>query len=175
MTPQVPQWTARQERDDLALIPPLAEEFSVGAGEVTDRARKWALDRHYLLAAGVPKCAHGLYLFASCPGSTCRSKFRQLDHADIWVPADPKAGRPFLLAHAYSEEISDETRAYAAAHGLDYLPGRIGAGDDWYGYGTLPVCMTLPVNWPLWPIEAKVAVLLSTQPVAWPDEQEPER
>jgi len=169
----VQQWMAKQDRDDLRLIPPLAEEFEVyGGTEIVERARRWALSGRYVLAEGVPACAHGLYLLASCPGlSTCRNHFRQLDHVSLWVPA-PGSGeqrRPFLLSHPYSSEISDDTRRYAEAHGLD-----IGSfpefGDDWYGHRTIPIRLTIPENWPVWPIEAKAAVLFSTQPVAWPED-----
>ena len=72
------------------------------------------------------------------------TNFNQLDHARIWVPADP-IDRPFLLAHPYSSEISGETRAYAAAHGLkvgDFYPG-----DYRYGFNTIPVKMTLGTHY----------------------------
>jgi hypothetical protein len=103
---------------------------------------------------------------ASCPKGTCLSRFRQLDHARIWVQT---LGRPFLLSHPYSSEITDQTRAYAQAHGLDLMPGR--DDDGWYGHRTLPIVMTLPDNWPVWPIETVTHVLLWTQPIAWPDDQ----
>lgn len=45
-TPAVQQWTAKQDRDNLRLIPPLAEEFEVYGGKGTvERARRWALSR----------------------------------------------------------------------------------------------------------------------------------
>src|ERR1700722_12372250 len=101
------QWTARQDRDNLVLIPPLAEEFSVhGGASTTARARTWALNGRCLLAEGVPACAHGLYLLASCPGpGTCRTNFRQLDHANVWVPSPGQEDtqRPFLLSHPYDK------------------------------------------------------------------------
>ena len=103
---------------------------------------------------------------ASCPGlDTCRNHFRQLDHVNLWVPAPARdMRRPFLLFHPYSSEISDGTRRYAEAHGLD-----VGSfpefGDDWYGHSTIPIRLTVPENWPLWPIEAKAAALFSTQPI----------
>lgn len=76
--------------------------------------------------------------------------------------------RPFLLSHPYSDEVAPETRVYAEAHGLmvdsaDYL------GDGWYGQGTLPIRMTVPEDWPLWPLEREALVLLDTQPIEWPD------
>lgn len=172
-TPPVQQWTAKQDRDNLRLIPPLAEEFEVyGGKETVERARRWALDGRYVLADGVSSCAHGLYLLASCPGlGTCRNHFRQLDHVSVWAPApaDDEHRRPFLLFHPYASEISEDTRRYAEAHGLD-----IGSfpelGDAWYGHDTVPIRLTIPQNWPVWPIEAKAAVLFSTQPVAWPED-----
>src|SRR6266516_6508304 len=118
----VTQKTASQERDDLKLIPPLAAEFWLYGGEDTvERARRWALDGHCVLAEGIPACAHGLYLMASCPGpSGCRNHFPQLDHARIWIPAPPGVDRrPFILSHPYSSEIEAATQAYADAHGLD--------------------------------------------------------
>lgn len=168
---QVAQWIAKQERDDLRLIPPLAEEFEVYGGDGTvERARDWALDGRYVLAVGVPGCAHGLYLMASCPGSTCcRNNFSQLDHVNLWIPAPEHARtqRPFLLSHPYADEIRDSTRLYAAAHGLD-MESYPEFGDDWYGHGTVPIRLTIPRDGPLWPVEAKAAVLFRTQPVAWP-------
>jgi hypothetical protein len=168
------QWTASQHRDGLRLIPPLADEFAIIGADALDRARRWALGWHYLLADGVPPCAHGLYLMPSCPGpGTCRTHFRQLDHARLWVPDAPMGLglRPFLLSHPYSREVADETSAYARAHGL-VVGGQLTAhADDWYGHGTLPIRMTIPQNWPLWPIEATAAILLNTQPVAWPGEE----
>lgn len=105
----------------------------------------------------------------SCPGpETCRSHFPQLDHARLWVPASHDYGQPFLLSHPYSDEVAAETRAYAEAHGLA-LSSETYLGDDWYGHGTLPIRLTIPENWPLWPIEREALVLLSTQPVRWPD------
>lgn len=158
------QATATQDRDRLRLIPPLAPEFALAAG--TEQAREWALDGRYLLADGIPPCAHGLYLMASCPMGSCRTNFRQLDHARIWVPAHEDMNRPFLLSHPYSSETDVETRRYARAHGL--CLAETYPGDDWYGHGALPVRMTLPDGWPLWPIEHTIAVLLATQPVKWP-------
>ena len=171
-TAAVQQWTARQDRDDMRLVPPLAEEFLVYGGKDTvKRARAWALDQRCVLAGGIPPCAHGLYLMASCPGmGTCRNHFRQLDHVNLWVPAPGSfSERPFLLFHPYSAQIDDDTRRYAEAHGLN-----VGTypefGDDWYGHGTIPIRLTVMESWPVWPIEAKAAVLFSTQSVKWPDE-----
>lgn len=174
MTIRVQQWTAKQDRDDLRLIPPLAEEFALyGGPDTVERAREWALERRYLLAEGIPACAHGLYLMAGCPGlSSCRNNFRQFDHVQIWVPASQFfSERPFILAHPYDSRVSAATESYALAHGL-----RLGIspefGDGWYGSGTIPIRMTIPAEYPVWPIEAKAAVLLGTQPVAWPEGEE---
>lgn len=163
------QWAAAPERDDLRLIPPLAEEFFLNGADVTDRARRWALREGYTLAAGVPSCAHGLYLLPRCPeNAICRSEFPQLDHARIWVPDPSRAAgsMPFVLAHPYADEVSERTRCYAAAHGLELISGR--DDDGWYGGGTLPIRLTVPADWPVWPIYATSLVLLATQPVAWP-------
>ena len=165
------QWSCKQDRDNLTLVPPLAEEFQVYGGKDTvERARQWALDGRYLLADGVPACAHGLYLLASCPGAgTCRSNFRQLDHASVWVPAEV-SDRPFLLCHPYASSVEDETLLYARAHGLQ-TGSYPEFGDGWYGTGALPVRLTISPSWPVWPIERKAAVLLSTQPVTWPGDE----
>ena len=65
----ITQHTARQvPQANLELTPPLAEEFSpYGGPDTVARARRWALDRRYLLADGVPTCAHGLYLMPKLP------------------------------------------------------------------------------------------------------------
>jgi hypothetical protein len=34
----------------------------------------------------------------------------------------------------------------------------------------LPIRLTIPDDWPLWPIERDVAVLLHTQPITWPED-----
>src|SRR5215469_10080108 len=132
------QWTARQDRDNLALIPPLAEEFSLnGDSGATERARAWALNFRFLLAEGVPACAHGLYLLGSCPGGTCRTNFPQLDHANVWVPwlGEDGTQRPFLLCHPYSTSIASQTVAYGRAHGLDI--SIYPRPDGWYGHGAV--------------------------------------
>lgn len=166
----IEQYLARQQRHDMALVPPLADEFTVyGGPDIVWQAKAWALENRYVLITGVPRCAHGLYLMASCPHGMCRSNFPQLDHVNLWLPTYD-CGRPFLLSHPYADEISRETRSYAAAHGLVIEQG--GLDDGWYSAGTIPVRMELPQNWPLWPIEALAAVLLATQPIAWPNHDE---
>lgn len=167
MTPK--QLVSKEDRHSLRLVPPLAEEFWVyGNAATVDRAREWALGRRYLLAAGIPKCAHGLYLLANCPGIGCRNHFRQLDHVNVWVPASFIDERPFLLCHPYSDQIDDDTRAYAAAHGLE-VSSKPYLDDGWYGCGSLPIRLEIPQDWPMWPIEAKALVLSAGQPIAWPD------
>src|ERR1019366_8754575 len=91
------QRAAAHEQDELRLVPPLAEEFSVGGGgEIVARCRGWALSRRDLLARGVPACAPGTALIASGAEGPCDGRFRQLDHADVWVQADLAGTRPFL-------------------------------------------------------------------------------
>jgi hypothetical protein len=84
----------------------------------------------------------------------------------VWVPADLAGTRPFLLSHPYSSEVSQKTRAYGEAHGLDV--GDPDLADDWFGHGTVPIRMAIPVKCPLWPIEAKALIMLATCPVSWP-------
>jgi hypothetical protein len=175
---KVVQMPTMSVRGELRLIPPLAEEFTVyGNAETVERARRWALGWHYLLAQGVPPCAHGLYLMDSCPGHACWD-LPDLDHVNLWVPGeigDPIRGRPFLLAHPYADEIGPETRAYAAAHGLHVEasdddvddPSR----DNWYGGRTLPIRLAVWSSWPLWPIEAEAAAILTAYPQAWLGEE----
>lgn len=74
-----------------------------------------------------------------------------------------------MLSHPYSDQIEDDTRSYAKSHGLQ--AGSFPEfGDDWYGSGTIPIRLTIPPGWPLWPIDAVATVLLDTQPVQWPDD-----
>lgn len=178
MAEQISQWATTQDHHGLRLIPPLAPEFSLYGGEDTvRRAREWALWHRYLLADLVPACAHGLYLMRSCPRSTCKTHFRQLDHARIWIPAQPRPSfaRPFILAHPYANEITKETQGYARAHGLLASPPPDRpypeADDGWYGDGTLPIRLIVGGDWPMWPIEEAAAVLLHGEPVAWPDDE----
>jgi hypothetical protein len=42
--------------------------------------------------------------------------------------------------------------------------------DGWYSDRALPIRLTTPDDWPLWPIERDVVVLLHTQPIVWPGE-----
>jgi hypothetical protein len=182
-------------RPDLKLVPPFSSEFSVyGGQETTDRARAWATDWHYLLARGVPACAHGLYLMP-CPGRSCVDIGEWADHGNLWVPDLPVARdnvqewaheqlrdkpgdepqpsglfrgfqRPFLLFAPYADEISDECRAYAKAHGL-FVSSQPWTGDDWYGHGSLPIRLSIMDGYPMWPIEREVAVALTAWPIRW--------
>jgi hypothetical protein len=153
-------------RPSLKLVPPLAEEFSVyGGPDTVSRAREWALSNHLLLVREVPACAHGLYLMASCPNGGARC-CRAFDHTDIWLPDDMKDGRPFILTHPYTNEVSDDITGYAAAHGLAVQSRQ--ALDGWYGHDSLPIRLTIPENWPIWPLEVEASALLAATPVAWP-------
>lgn len=162
------QWPAERGfgvNTNLRLIPPLAEEFIVYGGDDTvERARKWALDNQYLLADGASACAHGLYGFSvDC---LCHQLFRQLDHANVWVPADLSWGHPFVLSHPYADGLDAETKTYARAHSLS---AESEFGDDWYGHGTVPIRLT-PVSGRLLPLEEQAIVLLKVSPVEWPEE-----
>ena len=53
------------------------------------------------------------------------------------------------------------------AHGLDIRS--YPEFDGWYGHGTIAIRMTIPDHYPVWPIEVTAAILLRTQPVAWPE------
>ncbi|MFL6140436.1 MAG: hypothetical protein ACJ72N_01025 [Labedaea sp.] len=73
----------------------------------------------------------------------------------------------FILTHPYVDEIPASLRTYAEMHGLrvDSYPF-----DRWYGDTALPIRLTIPDDWPLWPIERDAAVLLHTQPITWPED-----
>jgi hypothetical protein len=174
----VRQYPIRPYSERLTLIPPLADPehdltgveplgFSVsGDHESNDRARQWALRHRYLLAHGITPCAHGLYML-SCPGYGCHQF--GFDHTQVWVPAAAAQERPFILTQPYADEVPDRMQEYAAAHGLVLSTGL--PGDDWYYPGhALPVRLTVPGSWPLWPIEEAAILLLATQPVNWPED-----
>lgn len=184
----------------LTLVPPLAgrrgtEIFSgdnrdpdllfgvYGDDETNERCRKWALRHHYLLATGIDACAHGLYMM-ECPGPGigCRDSISQggfgFDHTSIWVPADPRDERPFILTHPYVSEVPGRMRVYAEAHGLDLSSPLDALGDiygnDWYGTPghTLPIRFTVPDHGTVWPIEEQALALLSVYPMDWPGDDE---
>ena len=167
MNRMVGQQSAGNIRAQLKLIPPLADEFSLyGGGETVKRAQQWALDKHYLLAAGVATCAHGLYLMDICPtGLKCCPGF---DHTQIWIPDNMEEERPFILTHPYHSEVDESFYAYASAHGLRVSSDH--PTDGWYGTGSLPIRLTIPESWPFWPIEAEAGALLRALPVRWPDQ-----
>jgi hypothetical protein len=128
---------------------------------------------------GIDTCAHGLYML-TCPGYRCHSF--GFDHTQIWVPADVCQARPFILTQPYADEVPGRLRDYAAAHGLDLRTGYTAGGgrwepyaDNWYCPGhALAIRLTIPDNWPLWPVEEQAVLLLNTQPVEWPgDDDEP--
>ncbi len=187
---EIHQFPARPHAPQLTLIPPLAdpehdlsfEEPPIGFGvcgpkDTAGRARQWALENRYLLAEGISPCAHGLYMMG-CPSSGCSSF--GFDHTQIWVPADVPGGRPFILTSPYTSEVPGRLRVYAEAHGLELsVDGHLRGGelheerhvweDNWYYPGhALPIRLTVPVDWPMWPIEEQAFVLLATQPVEWP-------
>lgn len=189
--PEIHQVPARPYASQLTLIPPLADpahdvtgvepiEFWVYGGQDTvDRARQWALGHRYLLADGIDACAHGLYML-SCPGNVCLNGDFGFDHTRIWVPADTAQERPFILTQPYVNEVPGRLRVYAEAHGLELSAGMFGdeqlheewdGWDNWYSPGrALPIRLTIPGNWPMWPVEEQAVLLLHTQPVRWPEE-----
>jgi hypothetical protein len=149
------------------LIPPGSDDFEMyGTDEVVERARKWAFDQRYLLLDGsADRCVHGLYRMDVCTFSVCRSV--GMDHTRIWVQGDGRGA--FILTHPYVDEIPDEMRIYARMHGLGIDSYQF---DRWYNDSALPIRMTIPANWPLWPIERDAALVLHTQPILWPDDDE---
>jgi hypothetical protein len=72
----------------------------------------------------------------------------------------------FLLTQPYVDKIPGALAAYARAHGLRVASYSF---DGWYDRSTLPIRLSIPDNWPLWPIERDAAVVLHTQPISWPD------
>ena len=158
-----------REQLSLELIPPLAAEFWVYGNEGTlERAREWALLHHYLLARGVPACAHGLYLLEDCPSDCASLPF--LDHANLWVPYDPVAEAPFILSAPYVDEVGRDAHVYGRAHGIEVGESEH-FGEDWYGYSTLPIRFQARNN-VLWPIVQKAIILTRTFPVTWPEPEE---
>jgi hypothetical protein len=122
-----------------------------------------------------------MYLMGMCPspagGLRCCAAF---DHTNLWVP-DRSPGaravdgilteppdRPFLLTHPYSPEVPATVHTYARAHGLQVSSWP--AYDGWYGHGTVPIRLSLPESWPMWPIEREVDAMFSARPVSWPEE-----
>jgi hypothetical protein len=148
-----------------SLVPPGSDDFQVyGGPDTVRRAQEWALARKYLLYRGpAEKCVHGLYRMDSCPLGACTSV--GMDHTQIWVRHDGRGA--FILTHPYVDEIPTRLLTYAEMHGLrvDEDPS-----DQWYGDNALPIRLTIPDNWPLWPIERDSVVLLHTQPISWPGE-----
>lgn len=169
----IPSRLLTEDRPRFELIPPHSDEFRVyGGDDVVERARAWALANRYLLARGVPACAHGFYMLSMCPHRDTCLQFEQFDHVSLWVPDSiSQRNPPFLLSHPYADEIGDDTRFYAKAHGL--VIDRF-SDDNWYGTGTIPIRLSLPQNWPTWPLENAAMIMLTTQPVAWPEEGEEE-
>jgi hypothetical protein len=150
-----------------SLIPPGSEDFDLYGGEETvERARAWAFENQYLLFDGnADRCVHGLYRMDSCNFSACRSV--GFDHTRIWVQGDARGA--FILTHPYVEEIPEPMRVYADMHGLQINSWKF---DGWYSDHALPIRLTIPADWPLWPIERDAIVLLHTQPVQWPADED---
>lgn len=162
------QYTAKGTMVEPAwsLIPPGSDDFMVyGGADTVRRAQEWALSRRYLLYSGpAERCVHGLYRMDSCTFSICTSV--GMDHTHIWVEHDGKGA--FLLTHPYVEKIPTLLRTYAEMHGLQVDSYQF---DRWYDDGALPIRLTIPENWPLWPIERDAVMLLHTQPIKWPREE----
>lgn len=161
--------TTRLVRPEVELIPPLSEDFCVYGGEDTiERARRWALAYQVLLVRGVPPCAHGLCLM-QCP-APCDA-YRWADHANLWVRVGiDDVPHPFILAHPYADEVPEDAEQYAAAHGLR-VDSR--SWDNWYHANALPVRLDQNDRNVVWPLEALCTMLLATQPIEWPEFQEP--
>lgn len=150
-----------------SLVPPGSEDFTVtGTADTVARAREWAFDHQYLLFRGpAQSCVHGLYRLDSCSFAACSSV--GLDHTQIWVGHD--ACSAFILTQPYVDEVPAELRMYAEMHGLRVDSHSF---DAWYGHGTMPIRLSLPMGWPLWPIERDAALLLHVAPVRWPEGDE---
>lgn len=150
-----------------SLVPPGSDDFTVGGTlETVERARGWAFDQQVLLYQGpAASCVHGLYRMDMCAFPVCHSV--GLDHTQIWVQHDARSA--FLLTQPYVDEVPESLHTYARMHGL-----RVDSFDfdGWYGHGALPIRLTLPTGWPLWPIERDAALLLHVRPVEWPEDNE---
>ena len=148
-----------------SLVPPGSDDFDVpGRADTARRAQEWALAHKYLLYCGpADRCVHGLYRMGDCTFSVCRSV--GMDHTRIWLEQDGRGA--FILTHPYVDEIPTPLCTYAKMHGLrvDSYPY-----DRWYHDDALPVRLTIPDGWPLWPIERDAVVLLYTTPINWPEE-----
>jgi len=172
------QFASTSTAPRLKLIPPLAPEFTVYGDEDTiERAREWALDGHFLLAEGVPACAHGFYMLRACPliGSDCGGVQGWMDHTHLWVPANDQGfehvfDRPFLLTAPYGTDdtIPAAAYAYGQAHGLEVFS--VPMSDGWYAPGAaLPIRLTAHDLGQLFPLEREVAEILRAWPVEWPE------
>ncbi len=146
------------------LLPPDCDEFLVaGTGDVVDRAQRWAARERVLLFDGpAAHCVHALYRMDSCTSDVCQRV--GFDHTQVWVDGRPGCHQVFLLTQPYGQGIPAALADYAAAHGLEVS---IRPSDGWYGAGTVPIRLTIPRAWPLWPIERDVTLLLQIQPVNW--------
>ncbi|KXK59268.1 hypothetical protein AWW66_25295 [Micromonospora rosaria] len=147
-----------------SLVPPGSDDFEVYGGAATvERAREWAFRHQVLLYRGPGQtCVHGLYRMDVCTFRACTSV--GMDHTQIWVQHDGRGA--FLLTHPYVDEVPERLRVYADMHGLAVDSNPF---DRWYDDHALPIRMTIPPDWPLWPIERDAVLLLHTQPVEWPE------
>jgi hypothetical protein len=152
-------------RGEWSLVPPGSDDFEVcGGADTVHRAQQWALAHRYLLYRGPAQtCVHGLYRMDSCTFSACTSV--GMNHTQIWLQHDGRGA--FILTQPRADEIPESLRTYANMHGLrvDSYPS-----DGWYNDKARPIRLTIPDDWPLWPIERDAAVLLHTQPIIWPEE-----
>lgn len=154
--------------EPMRLVPPGSSEFkdylNIGGRDAFDRATEWATMHKFLLYVGpAMHCVHGLYRMDRCPrNGACQSV--GLDHTRIWVTSD--AHMAFILTHPYASSIPESIATYGEMHALNV---RSYPHDGWYNSPrTLPIRLSIPMNWPLWPICRDAAVLLHTQPIDWP-------
>ena len=165
--------------DSFRLIQPGHEDFKIYGGEdVVARASAWAsLHKYFLYRGPGEHCVHAFYRM-HCYGAISACNNSGMDHTNIWVPSE-KGERPFILTHPYVQEIPEKLKSYGYAHGLVVSTNnykwsdRFPYQDSWYASGAaLPVKLSLPQSWPLFPLEADVAALLSAMPPRWPEMKE---
>jgi hypothetical protein len=168
----ISRWEMINSKMDL--VSPYSSEFveRLGYGdEIGTLGQNWAKQFEYLLYTGTAMhCVHGLYRMDSCTTmgrseSGCFSV--GLDHARVWV--SDNGMNAFVLAHTYAKShITNKTISYADAHGLTVHSY---AFDGWYP-NTTPIRLSIPSNWPMWPIQRDAVVLLASQPIQWPTKEQ---